>query len=224
MSINHENKSFIGVSLDNQIFFTDWLFTAINSLLNKHDKILFLIADDLLRYTRSIIEEKDKEVLDLNKIEDIVSKKSNKFINYLNNSLLNLTAKEKEKIEIKRWRDFEDSNYIKIFRNLIIAFYNINEFREDVYSVAHSHVKKFSNSDNYENLLNSSAIYIIDEISMAIRVSEIDNYINEYYPTDEVSVLKKIYNNSYNEFGLTVDNLIGKKSQRKFKVLNILNK
>ena len=211
MSINHENKSFIGVSLDNQIFFTDWLFTAINSLLNKHDKILFLIADDLLRYTRSIIE-------------DIVNKKSKKFIYYLNNSLLNLTAKEKEKIEIKRWSDFEDSNYIKIFRNLIIAFYNINEFREDVYSVAHSHVKKFSNSDNYENLLNSSAIYIIDEISMAIRVSEIDNYINEYYPTDEVSVLKKIYSNSYNEFGLTVDNLIGRKSQRKFKVLNILNK
>jgi hypothetical protein len=217
------NKAFIGVSLDNQIFLTDWLSLAIKRLVTNHDKVLFLIADNLLRYTRTTIEKNDIELLDLTNIEAQISKRKNRFTSHLDKSLSNFSEIDKAKIEVKIWSDFEDYQYVELLRNLIVAFYNIKEFRDDVYAVAHTHLKKFSNSDKYDNLLNSSAIYIIDEVSMAMRVSELGGYYNEYYPTDEVPILTNIYNDTYKESGLTVSDLIKHTPRRTFNILNILN-
>ncbi len=218
------NKAFIGVSLDNQIFLTDWLSLALKNIINKHDTILFLLADDLLRYTRTISDNNEDEILDFLEIENIISKRRKKFTNHLTNTLSSFSAETNKKVEVKLWKDFEDWRYTEILRNLVIAFYNVKTLREDVYSLAHQHLKKFSNSSKYDNLLNSSALYIIDEVSMAIRVSEFDNFYNEYYPTDEVSILTNLYANKYQENGLTVQSLIKQEPKRHFQTLNILSK
>ena len=218
------SNAFIGVSLDNQIFLTDWLTLALKKIINSHDTILFLLADDLLRYTRTVIDVNGIEQLDFIEIENIILKRKSKFTQHLETTLLNFTKEEKKKIIVKNWNNFEDNKYNSILRNLIIAFYNLKSFREDVYSLAHQHLKKFSNSSKYDNLLNSSALYIIDEVSMAIRVSEFDNFHNEYYPTEEISILTNLYNNKYQANGLTVEVLINQQPKRKFKTLNILTK
>jgi hypothetical protein len=59
---------------------------------------------------------------------------------------------------------------------------------------------------------------------MAIRVSEFDSFYNEYYPTDEVSILTNLYANKYQENGLTVKSLIKQEPKRHFQTLNILTK
>jgi len=217
------NKAFIGVSLDNQTFLTDWLSLALRKIIKKHDNLLFLLADDLLKYTRTIVENNEHELLDFLKIEDIIEKRRKKFLNHLSNTLSNFSTEDSKKIEVKFWKDFEDWRYNDILRNLGIAFCNLKPFRDDVYLLAHQHLKKFSNSDKYDNLLNSSALYIIDEVSMAIKVSEFDNFNNEYYPTHEISILTNLYANKYQNNGLTIDSLIKKVPKRQFKALTSLN-
>lgn len=218
------NKAFIGVSLDNQIFLTDWLLFALKKILSKHDTILFLLADDLLRYTRTSVETNNDELVDYIAIDEIIAKRANKFTHHLENTLSSFSTDQIQKVKVRHWKDYEDNRYNELLRNLVIAFYNVKSFRDDVYALAHQHLKKFSNSIKYDNLLNSSAHYILDEAAMAIRVTEIENYNNEYYPTDDISVLKNLYADKYKINGLTVESLIRQTPKRNFVTINILSK
>ena len=66
-----------------------------------------------------------------------------------------------------------------------------------------------------------NAQYILDEAAMAIRITELGEYPNEYYPGEDIPLLLALYGSVFREVGLTVESLVGHHPKRVFRALDV---
>lgn len=218
---NIQGQAFIGVSLDSKLFTRDWIRYALNVILERHNALLFLIADDLLRYTRTTQTISGKAVLGISATSHLINQRRLEFEIFLNSEIKNLDCKTQERVLIKNWCSFADNRYVHLFRNLHIAYITIGPFQDCVNNVAMAHIKKASANCDFPNSLQTSAAFLLDEVAMCIRITEMDNFPFEYYPSEQINILSELYADKFSSYGLTIESLTEKdKRARSFQILN----
>jgi hypothetical protein len=214
------DKAFVGVSLNSKLFTRLWIRSALDYILQRHENLMFLLADDLLLYTRSAIISEGVIVLDFDGASAFARTKRLEVERLLLSESNRLSLSQSCRIEIQPWNQFTDDLYVQLLRRLQIAFLTINSFTECVKEVADKHVRTYLAKANIPNPIETSIGFILDEVAMCLRVSELGGYYNEYYPAMDSNVLTKLYSNTFAEYGLSIDSLIGRRPQRKFTTLN----
>ena len=216
-------KAFIGVSMDSKLFSREWVRYALRYVLDRHETLLFIIADDLYKYTRTIskITEKEYKVLDFLNISSTTMNKGTEIKKFILSEVNLLDKNEQNRIEIKLWRDFSDYQYIDILRKLEISFITISQFKKTILKTALAHKKISLHESDLQISIALNSSYLIDEIAMCIYLSEICKYTYEYYPANQTNALRKIYSNDYSKYGLTIKSLTGNESSRIFYSLKI---
>lgn len=213
------NNAFIGVSLDSKLFTREWIARAVKTILEKHDRLLFLLADDLLRYTRSSVCVEGSLTVDFPSASAMVRRRSQEIESFINSVILKLPTAT-NRVTVSRWADYSDSFYISVHRSINIAYVNISSFADCVNTIAESHLIADVRSAKDSSKIKSSVLYILDEIAMCLRVSELGDYHNEYYPDDEIRALTLLYRNDFACSGLSVSTLTGVKiPSRTFRTL-----
>ncbi len=214
-------KAFIGVSLDSKLFTREWVRMAIHYIMMQNSHLVFLLADDLLPYTRSLAIEKSYPILDFVSIwkkSAQIAEQKNKF---LVSEIERLSFATQKRVKVVNWAYYSDSTYARILRRLRIAFEVIDSFRETITDVALQHRTKLGNpSPNMEEKRASTA-FLLDEIAMCLRVSEVEGYANEYSPYSDMSAIRDLYSGKFVSYGLSIDNIVDKKARRVFKTLEL---
>jgi tRNA-dependent cyclodipeptide synthase len=210
--------AFIGVSLDNKLFSGAWIRYAIELILERHESLIFLLADDLLRYTRTAAFVDDECVLDFDGANKKTEKRRSEFRKFLKRHIDRLELPLRDSITIKVWSDFSDHVYVDILRNLHIAFCAIPLFTEAVNIAAEAHVIQAGVAT--PSSLQTSAAFILDEVAMCLRVTEMEGHANEYYPSKDINVLTALYADKFSHHGLTVENLVRGPRRRAFFTIN----
>jgi tRNA-dependent cyclodipeptide synthase len=210
--------AFIGVSLDNKLFSGAWIRYAIKLILERHESLVFLLADDLLRYTRTAAFVGDHCFVDFDQADKTTEKKRSEFRKFLQRQIDRLEVPLRDSIKIKLWSEFSDHRYVHVLRNLQIAFCAIPSFREAVQKTAEAHV--LHAGVDTPNSLQTSASFILDEVAMCLRVTEIEGHSYEYYPSKDINVLTALYADEFLHHGLTVENLVRRPRRRTFFTIN----
>lgn len=206
-------SAFIGCSIDSKLFTIEWFNKTFGILLKKHDSILVLLADDLMLYTRSFSTYAN--ILNYNDTNERIKKRSESMAANI------LSVKKEfdmERIFVASWKDYTDSLYMHIYRKLVIAYTTIDCFKKDIDSLAHEHAiqNQSLKKHRFEEL---SILYILDEISMCLRITEFTDFSNEYYPVPQLKVLEYIYDDKYIDYGLSIDKLLNTIGKRTFLVI-----
>lgn len=214
-------NAFIGVSLDSKLFSRAWIHYAINFVLQKHHTLLFLLADDLLRYTRTAKTIDGRTLLNIPETTHLISKRRLEFERFMNTELQHIDDTAKNRVHVRRWNSFTDNTYVQILRNLQIAYTTIVPFQHCVNDVAMGHIKKTFAKLHFPNSLQISAAFLLDEVAMCLRITEMGEFSFEYYPSKQIDILSEIYSDTFKDYGLSVETLTGIDNRmRHFQVLN----
>lgn len=214
-------KAFIGVSLDTKLFSRAWVRSALDFVLGRHHSLLFLLADDLLRYTRTAQTISGKTIFNISQTSHLVDSRRLEFEKFLTSEVKRLDKQSQTRILIKPWHSFTDNSYVQILRHLQIAYSTLLPFQQVVNDVALKHMEKAFANLHFPNSLQTGIAFLLDEVAMCLRITELDQFSYEYYPTNQTDILTQLYSNKFTQQGLTVESLTGKpKRNRKFQVLN----
>ncbi len=99
--------------------------------------------------------------------------------------------------------------YIQLLRNLQIAYTTMPLFRECIDSTALKHLNSSKYKQDLPNSFQLNTAFLLDEIAMCLRITELDEYHYEYYPSSQIDALEKLYSNEFDQQGLSVETLIG---------------
>lgn len=216
-----EGKAFIGVSLDSQLFSRTWVRYALKFVFQKHHSLLFLLADDLLRYTRTAQVISGKAILKIPETSQLVNRKRIEVQRFLHSEVKRLDSNSQAQILIKSWNSFADSSYVQILRHLQIAYATIVPFQQCVNDVALDHINKTFAKFRFPNPLQTSVAFLLDEVAMCLKITEMDEFSFEYYPTQQIDILTQLYSDKFTFYGLSVESLTGKnKRSRRFQILD----
>jgi hypothetical protein len=204
-------KAFVGVSLDNRAFKRSWFRWAISSLLARHGRVLFLLADDLMRWTRTANAETGE--VSFVAIDAIVSARSTTSRSFIQSEVQRLPSADRGRILIKGWQDFSDRSFVALWRNLRIAYAANDGFKTCVDHTAALHVRDEA-TGGLTRVLNAE--YVLDEMAMCLRVTELAGFHYEYYPGPQIEPLEKLYAGAFSAGGLSVAGLTGDPPQRVF--------
>lgn len=217
-----KGKAFIGVSLDSKLFSRTWVRFAIDYTLEKHHCLLFLLADDLLKYTRTAQTISGKTALKIVETSRIINDRKLAFEKFLISEINRIDQYSQTRILIKPWRSFTDDSYVNILRNLQIAYATLTPFQKCVDDIALKHIRKNPTKLHFQSSLKTSAAFLLDEVAMCLRITEIDRFQNEYYPTDQINILTELYADKFVQYGLSIESLTGEKERsRKFNILDL---
>ena len=204
-----KGKAVIGVSLGCKLFTKDWIRLAIMQLSERHESILFVLADELLRYTRSAHIVEDRVELEIQRTSSIITERSKEWAKCILSERNRVVDNGTSLIQVRKWADFSDNSYCNLLRN----------FRSVVDDVARAHISLLKDKAMPHITTRLDAMFILDEIAMCLRVTELDEYHFEYYPSEEIEVLTQMYRGEFKSSGLTVEALTGVSAKRKFQIL-----
>lgn len=221
-SITNKGKAFIGVSLDSKLFSRTWVRFAIDFILERHHCLLFLLADDLLRYTRTAQVISNKTVLKIAETSNLINNRRLEFEKFLISEVNRIDKHSQTRILIKSWRSFTDNSYVNILRNLQIAYATLIPFQQCVNDVALKHIEKNLTKLHFQSSLKASTAFLLDEVAMCLRITEIDQFQYEYYPTNQIDIITELYADKFVQYGLSIEALTGKTERsRKFNILDL---
>lgn len=213
--------AFVGVSLDGKQFSRRWVRGALRYMLAEHSRVLLLLADDLFLYTRSSRQHADAIVLDVASACATAAIRTDEFERFLRSEIDRLDESDRGRIRIKRWKDFADNKYVDVLRRLRIAFDTIDVFRESVEQGANLHTMARASGKRIPRMGETSISYVLDELAMCLRITELEGYHNEYYPRPELPVLTRLYASEFEAQGLSIRTLVGQDPRRSFQCITI---
>jgi tRNA-dependent cyclodipeptide synthase len=213
-------RAFVGVSLDSRLFTREWLRLALPHLLEQHDEVLVVLADDLLQYTRSASLVDGRVVLQLEAAASAAGERRAESLRSIERALVNLSASDRTRIAVKVWSDFEDRQFAALWRAVQIACGVIVPFRTLVRDIAARHVAQ-TPAAAVPNALEASVAFILDEIAMCLRITEVAGWSFEYHPASDLPALGELYADQFRPYGLTVESLTGAVRRRRFHVLDV---
>lgn len=193
-------KALFPISLSNQRFSTALVVPAIDSLVDKYDEVLFLIADRLQVYNRAI------------GFSDNLHTRS-KFEGFRKMVRLTGTFEERrrwlDKVKIQlgeraiaiKWRiesidAIADAKAFEILRNIDILFGVDRKFRLDVQESANDFALRHpEHLRSVASLLSTR--YILEELALSIRMRVQRRYTDEYYIGSTLLPALRLYSGKY---------------------------
>lgn len=212
--MNSMENAFIGFSLDSKLFTRAWLRQFVPYILDRHNSLLINIADDLFLYTRcsqnmSQINFQDGELRTKKLLEERRA--------FIKSELERLGKDYCQRINLCGWSAFADSSYSGLLRKFRIAFETLPYFRSCIIEAAQAHKVEQMPTEMATNL---NVAYLLDEIAMCIRITEIGDFPCEYHPSNTLPVLEMLYSGRFADDGLSVTTLTDKSTvKRSFTVL-----
>lgn len=212
-----QGLAFVGVSLDSILFSRDWVRSALRYILSKHSGVEFVIGDRLLAFNKSTHRNDDGTlVINLSDAEARIAKRTNDVYQFLVSEVSRLTADEQSRVTISQWDAYSDAHFVNIARILTIAYWTLNRFQQCVDGDVETHLMNLTKSQHPPDVHRRlCALYVIEETAMIIRITESGRPF-EYYPQQHINTLTEIYKDSFSEFGLTVESLVGHERRRHF--------
>jgi tRNA-dependent cyclodipeptide synthase len=213
-------KAFVGISLDSKSFSRAWVRGALSLLASKHQQVLMVFADELFVYTRAAHPSNGRTRLELTKARAAAAALADERMRFFRREVDRLGAASAANFRLAHWRDFSDDVYATLWRQLWLAYSTLDEFRRQVDHVAIKHTAKAIQGDQTPNHARVSAAYILDEIAMCIRVTEVEGFASEYHPSADLPVATALYAGEFAADGLSVQELTGKPPHRTFTILH----
>jgi hypothetical protein len=183
--------AFIPISVSTQLFSTARFIRALSSLPDTYSHILFFIADRLQMYNDASNPEKDER-----RIYQYWSERPSRIFlerqNWIGRTAQRLGI-ERHKFEIVSIDDVADGEAFQIFRGLSI-FYTLNQaFSEDVDAEAHRAVRRKSGWKDYDAARRLSAIYILEELALNLRIRSRWKLTDEFYIGSQMLILPELF-------------------------------
>ena len=158
--------------------------------------MIIVVADSLNRY--NYISK------DNNLNEETASIKANEIGNQYFNHIKKIVQKNYniQDIKLERWDNLVNQYEVQYIMTNLIKLSEISmSFLNDLNKLSHSHLTKNSLPINNYNLYNNN-LYLIEEMSVSIYLTEILDYNIEIYPRGNIALLSEIYSNKYDSFDL----------------------
>ena len=203
-------KCFLGVSLGNPYYSKVNIAKYVDWARSRNNKLAFLIGDDIYKYTHSVL--KNSSVKQSEKI-------ANKMGEDMQKNISGVLENKSENFEIFRWNDIKNNYYYKLFHKIESEYLENKDFRAKMLwqifeNLKHKLEKLGVNNrtqiadEKYYNLV----VYLMEEISGLITMSEEIGYPVEIYPGKDLFILQQIYSNELNN----ISNLLPANPQRSF--------
>lgn len=102
-----------------------------------------------------------------------------------------------EKWVVKGVEEFADAECFHIFRNVMLAYYTLEDFRQDINDAAATHAMARSDEYPLERRLSLSRGYLLEEIAISLRIHVIDGIKDEFYLGEQATPVLRLYAGEY---------------------------
>jgi hypothetical protein len=218
--LGDRGKAFIGVSLDTKAFTREWVRTAVLRAIERHDALLIVLADEISLYTRAPVLRDRTLIFGYQEARRKMLQRRDELRRFMASEIDRLTREDQARVELVGWNDFADAEYARVLRALWIGCVCSKDFRKDVDACAASHMWFERELLGSDLIVEMNRHYIVDEVSMCLRIAEAAGYSHEYYPGAQLPVLERLYAGVYGKDGLTVAELMGREPRRRFTALS----
>jgi hypothetical protein len=186
------------ISLSNQAFSSENVLPLLLGLFERYHKVMFLVADRLQIYNKALRVNQGTELPKL--IKDF--EEDQHYLEQRKRWLERLTSALGQPANSEHWcvagsEEFADDHCFKIFRNVMLAYYALEDFRRDVDDAAHSHALLRGNGHQASRIEPLSRGYILEEIAISIRVHVIGGIRDEFYIGDQALPVLRLYHGCY---------------------------
>jgi len=200
------------ISLNNNIFSTERVLFGLNTIPEYYDELVFIIADQIQLYNRSF------SVCNGNSFDETIKKF------YSGRTLFEQRSTWLSKLKnefgssnnfpvwtIYGFDDIADQMFTRIYRNIIIMYHTIPEFKKDIDNEALNHVSSYSGTANITDVNTKLSVsYIIEELAASVRLHVYEDISDEYYLGKQLNSVLKLY---YSDYGTTVFSIAGVESK-----------
>jgi hypothetical protein len=191
-------KALFPISLSNQDFSSRRIAPALEYVFLRHEHVVFLVADRLQIYNKVLRVYDDVSLSDL--IRDFrqnahYKEERQKWVERL------LRAQGIEGTgtlwEVQGIDVLADEQCFRIFRNVMLSYYALPAFRQDVNSAARAHAASRHSRFPIEAKFELSKGYILEEVALSVRLHACDSIHYEYYVGGQSQVILKLYDGRY---------------------------
>lgn len=191
------SKAVFPISINNTLLNTTNVLKALSSINIEYEEVFFMFFDQLQLYNKAIKVSSAYSfnglITEFNQHQEFFQERR-KWIENIKNKLNGQVGNTKW--NILNISKIADEKCFTIFRNVLIAFHTIQDFRMDVERAALEYWER-KDWDVSEIKLRLSESYILEEIALSIRLRVIEKIEDEYYTGKYLVPLLKIYNSSY---------------------------
>lgn len=216
-------KALFPISLNNQIFSTERVINAINNITTNYDSMTFIIADQLQLYNKALKIDKNNT---LGMILGDFSEKTNyyeerkKWIDRLKVKVNDSVCKEWDIISVN---DIADNKTYNILRNILLAYYSVDDFKNDIKHYASEFAHKKNTNYNFDKAMSLARGYLLEEFALSIRLKVINEIVDEFYLGEQAFPLTNLYSGKYNFSVYDIAEVSDKKLWFKFYKYDELN-
>lgn len=190
-------RALFPISVSNQAFSTRKVLPALRAVLSRYGEVVIFIADHLQVYNKAL------RIADGAALPKIISEFGVKQdYREQRSKWIRRIISQMQSCEASRWTtigvdDVADSRCFNIFRNVMVAYYSVCSFRDDVNKSAEQYAR--SRDPHYPLGLREqlSRGYLLEEIALNVRLHVVDGIDDEYYMGEQSGLLLNLYNSKY---------------------------
>lgn len=191
-------RALFPISLSNQRYSTNSTIMMLQKIPHDYEEILFIVADHLQLYNKALL-------IDHPSMLGSIVRKFQKEQRYLleRQTWFDRLRSKFPDDETRQWRisgleDFMDAACFKIFRNVMLAYYSIDEFRNDLDLTARTHAALRKPQYPWIQRVLLSKGYILEELALSIRIKLLEKIFDEFYIDPHPKPVIKLYRGDYN--------------------------
>jgi hypothetical protein len=186
------------ISLSNQEFSTERVLPVLPYIFARHEIVVFLVADHLQVYNKALRLAEGFALSEI--VQDFSGRhhylqQRNRWIERLAGRISASNVNERSKVI--GVDDIADGRCFRIFRNVMLAYYGVPEFRSDVHQAAHEHAMQRNERYALREREGLSCGYLLEEIALSIRIHVLDGIDHEYYIGNHAAPVLNLYAGKY---------------------------
>jgi len=202
-------RALFPISVSNQAFSTRRVLPALQALLSSYAEVVIFVADHLQVYNKAL------QITDgagLSKIIGEFGLKQDyreqriKWIQRMTSRMQGCEASHWKLIGVDDITDFKCFN---IFRNVMVAYYGVCCFQEDVNRSARYYARSRYPQYPLEIREQLSRAYLLEEIALNVRLHIDDGIDDEYYMGEQLGILVNLYHSKYGFNAFDLANVSG---------------
>lgn len=193
-----DGRALFPISLGNNEFSTDKVAPILPEIFAHHTSVVFLVADQLQLYNKAL---RIVERIPLGEIiKDFAARQH--YTTERKRWIERLTGRLGDATLPDRWNvigieDIADGRCFRIFRNVMLAYYAIPEFRLDVDQAAREHARKHDDRYPIARREQLSRAYLLEEVALSLRVHVVEGIDSEYYNGQQSEPIARLYYGKY---------------------------
>jgi hypothetical protein len=190
-------RALFPISVSNQAFSTRRVLPALRAVLSTSAEVVIFIADHLQIYNKAL------QIADGAALPTIISEfGARQDYREQRGKWIQRIVSQMQSTEAARWTtigvdDISDRACFGIFRNVMVAYYSVCSFRDDVDASAEHYAR--SRDPHYPLGLRErlSRGYLLEEFALNVRLHVVDGIDDEYYMGEQSGLLLNLYNSKY---------------------------